>query len=105
MLARFEIQTVSVAISSLLIVSMDLLFHNTGGNSNGGVNEAWRCVGEEMEAAAEAHRLWGIALSEQLAKPLRVSLRKMITTIKRPREKYWMRNHVLMQRHDRTRLL
>lgn len=45
-----------------------------GGNSNGGVNEAWRCVGEEMEAAAEAHRLWGIALSEQLAKPLRVGV-------------------------------
>ncbi|GAB1859702.1 Nostrin [Camponotus japonicus] len=44
------------------------------GNSNGGVNEAWRCVGEEMEAAAEAHRLWGIALSEQLAKPLRVGV-------------------------------
>lgn len=45
-----------------------------GGNSNGGVNEAWRCVGEEMEAAAEAHRLWGIALGEQLAKPLRVGV-------------------------------
>ncbi|RLU23069.1 hypothetical protein DMN91_005347 [Ooceraea biroi] len=45
-----------------------------GGNSTGGVNEAWRCVGEEMEAAAEAHRLWGIALSEQLAKPLRVGV-------------------------------
>ncbi|XP_012535447.1 uncharacterized protein LOC105836159 isoform X2 [Monomorium pharaonis] len=45
-----------------------------GGNSNGGVNEAWRCVGEEIEAAAEAHRLWGIALSEQLAKPLRVGV-------------------------------
>lgn len=43
-----------------------------GGNSSGGVNEAWRNVGEEMEAAAEAHRAWGIALSEQLAKPLRV---------------------------------
>lgn len=65
-----------VAISSPLIVSTDhtyLLFRNAGGNSNGGVNEAWRGVGEEMEAAAEAHRLWGIALSEQLAKPLRVS--------------------------------
>ncbi|XP_015116854.1 uncharacterized protein LOC107041016 [Diachasma alloeum] len=45
-----------------------------GGNSSGGVNEAWRNVGEEMEAAAEAHRLWGIALSEQLAKPLRVGV-------------------------------
>ncbi|XP_011146752.1 uncharacterized protein LOC105187560 [Harpegnathos saltator] len=45
-----------------------------GGNSSGGVNEAWRCVGEEMEAAAEAHRVWGIALSEQLAKPLRVGV-------------------------------
>ncbi|KAL0126494.1 hypothetical protein PUN28_005093 [Cardiocondyla obscurior] len=45
-----------------------------GGNGNGGVNEAWRCVGEEMEAAAEAHRLWGISLSEQLAKPLRVGV-------------------------------
>ncbi|XP_020285157.1 uncharacterized protein LOC109855369 isoform X2 [Pseudomyrmex gracilis] len=45
-----------------------------GGNGTGGVNEAWRCVGEEMEAAAEAHRLWGIALSEQLAKPLRVGV-------------------------------
>ncbi|KAK2581219.1 hypothetical protein KPH14_008017 [Odynerus spinipes] len=44
------------------------------GNSNGGVNEAWRCVGEEMEAAAEAHRIWGIALGEQLAKPLRVGV-------------------------------
>lgn len=54
------------------------VFRNAGGNSNGGVNEAWRCVGEEMEAAAEAHRLWGIALSEQLAKPLRVSLSKII---------------------------
>lgn len=43
-----------------------------GGNSAGGVNEAWRCIGEEMDAAAEAHRLWGIALGEQLAKPLRV---------------------------------
>lgn len=43
------------------------------------MNEAWRCVGEEMEAAAEAHRVWGIALSEQLAKPLRVSLREIIT--------------------------
>lgn len=60
-----------IAIASL--PSTDLLFRNAGGNSNGGVNEAWRCVGEEMEAAAEAHRLWGIALSEQLAKPLRVS--------------------------------
>ncbi|XP_034944053.1 uncharacterized protein Nost isoform X2 [Chelonus insularis] len=45
-----------------------------GGNSTGGVNEAWRNVGEEMEAAAEAHRVWGIALSEQLAKPLRVGV-------------------------------
>ncbi|KAG7214179.1 hypothetical protein KM043_001525 [Ampulex compressa] len=45
-----------------------------GGNSGGGVSEAWRCVGEEMEAAAEAHRVWGIALSEQLAKPLRVGV-------------------------------
>ncbi|XP_046419727.1 uncharacterized protein LOC124179427 isoform X1 [Neodiprion fabricii] len=42
-----------------------------GGNSAGGVNEAWRCIGEEMDAAAEAHRVWGIALGEQLAKPLR----------------------------------
>lgn len=49
------------------------VFRNAGGNSSGGVNEAWRSVGEEMEAAAEAHRVWGIALSEQLAKPLRVS--------------------------------
>lgn len=49
------------------------VFRNAGGNSSGGVNEAWRCVGEEMEAAAEAHRVWGISLSEQLAKPLRVS--------------------------------
>ncbi|XP_076663027.1 nostrin isoform X2 [Andrena cerasifolii] len=45
-----------------------------GGNSNGGVNEAWRCVGEEMEAAAEAHRVWGITLGEQLAKPLRIGV-------------------------------
>ncbi|XP_017764439.1 PREDICTED: nostrin isoform X3 [Eufriesea mexicana] len=45
-----------------------------GGNGSGGVNEAWRCVGEEMEAAAEAHRIWGITLSEQLAKPLRVGV-------------------------------
>ncbi|XP_057318122.1 uncharacterized protein LOC130663075 [Microplitis mediator] len=45
-----------------------------GGNSSGGVTEAWRNVGEEMEAAAEAHRAWGIALSEQLAKPLRVGV-------------------------------
>ncbi|XP_076640540.1 nostrin [Colletes latitarsis] len=45
-----------------------------GGNSSGGVNEAWRCVGEEMEAAAEAHRVWGITLGEQLAKPLRVGV-------------------------------
>ncbi|XP_026301647.1 nostrin isoform X4 [Apis mellifera] len=45
-----------------------------GGNGSGGVNEAWRCVGEEMEATAEAHRLWGITLSEQLAKPLRVGV-------------------------------
>ncbi|KAK0166988.1 hypothetical protein PV327_004443 [Microctonus hyperodae] len=45
-----------------------------GGNSSGGVNEAWRNVGEEMEAAAEAHRVWGVALSEQLAKPLRVGV-------------------------------
>ncbi|XP_076753641.1 nostrin isoform X2 [Xylocopa sonorina] len=45
-----------------------------GGNGAGGVNEAWRCVGEEMEAAAEAHRIWGITLGEQLAKPLRVGV-------------------------------
>ncbi|XP_033201921.2 nostrin [Bombus vancouverensis nearcticus] len=45
-----------------------------GGNGSGGVNEAWRCVGEEMEAAAEAHRIWGITLSEQLAKPIRVGV-------------------------------
>ncbi|XP_026674604.1 uncharacterized protein LOC108631330 isoform X2 [Ceratina calcarata] len=45
-----------------------------GGNGSGGVNEAWRCVGEEMEAAAEAHKIWGITLSEQLAKPLRVGV-------------------------------
>ncbi|CAK9796902.1 NOSTRIN [Anthophora plagiata] len=45
-----------------------------GGNGSGGVNEAWRCVGEEMEAAAEAHRIWGVTLSEQLAKPLRVGV-------------------------------
>ncbi|XP_015601249.1 uncharacterized protein LOC107270605 isoform X2 [Cephus cinctus] len=45
-----------------------------GGNSAGGVNEAWRCVGEEMEAAAEAHRVLGVALGEQLAKPLRVGV-------------------------------
>ncbi|KAF3428886.1 hypothetical protein E2986_03391 [Frieseomelitta varia] len=45
-----------------------------GGNGSGGVNEAWRCVGEEMEAAAEAHRIWGITLSEQIAKPLRVGV-------------------------------
>ncbi|CAL7952502.1 unnamed protein product [Xylocopa violacea] len=45
-----------------------------GGNGAGGVNEAWRCVGEEMEAAAEAHRIWGMTLGEQLAKPLRVGV-------------------------------
>ncbi|XP_076643109.1 nostrin [Halictus rubicundus] len=45
-----------------------------GGNSSGGVNEAWRCIGEEMEAAAEAHRVWSITLSEQLAKPIRVGV-------------------------------
>nr|XP_031827110.1 uncharacterized protein LOC116424624 isoform X2 [Nomia melanderi] len=45
-----------------------------GGNSSGGVNEAWRCVGEEMEAAAEAHRVWSITLGEQLAKPIRVGV-------------------------------
>jgi len=28
--------------------------------------------------------------------------REMITLIRRPREKDWMRNHVLTQRHDRT---
>lgn len=65
-------------IRSCLISGLRV-FRNAG-NSNGGVNEAWRCVGEEMEAAAEAHRLWGIALSEQLAKPLRVSLPKIIAT-------------------------
>ncbi|XP_058795300.1 uncharacterized protein LOC131666527 isoform X2 [Phymastichus coffea] len=45
-----------------------------GGNGSGGVSEAWRCVGEEMETAAEAHRAWGGALGEQLAKPLRVGV-------------------------------
>nr|XP_033338864.1 nostrin isoform X2 [Megalopta genalis] len=45
-----------------------------GGNSSGGVNEAWRCIGEEMEAAAEAHRVWSVTLSEQLAKPIRVGV-------------------------------
>ncbi|XP_012257873.2 uncharacterized protein LOC105687086 isoform X2 [Athalia rosae] len=45
-----------------------------GGNSAGSVSEAWRCIGEEMDAAAEAHRVWGIALGEQLAKPLRVGV-------------------------------
>lgn len=45
-----------------------------GGNNSGGVNEAWRNVGEEMEAAAEAHRVWGLALDENLAKPLRVGV-------------------------------
>ncbi|KAJ8666852.1 hypothetical protein QAD02_008514 [Eretmocerus hayati] len=45
-----------------------------GGNGGGGVSEAWRSVGEEMEAAAEAHRTWGAALGEQLAKPLRVGV-------------------------------
>lgn len=49
-----------------------ILSNNLGGNSAGGVNEAWRCIGEEMDAAAEAHRVWGLALGEQLAKPLRV---------------------------------
>lgn len=74
-MARCEIGGVHNIISSPPNTDRDLLFRNAGGNSNGGVNEAWRCVGEEMEAAAEAHRLWGIALSEQLAKPLRVSLK------------------------------
>jgi len=73
--ARCEIGVAHNIISSPPNTDHDLLFRNAGGNSNGGVNEAWRCVGEEMEAAAEAHRLWGIALSEQLAKPLRVSLK------------------------------
>ncbi|XP_043289185.1 uncharacterized protein Nost [Venturia canescens] len=45
-----------------------------GGNTSGGVTEAWRSIGEEMEAAAEAHRVWGAALGEQLAKPLRVGV-------------------------------
>lgn len=54
------------------------MIRNAGGNGSGGVNEAWRCVGEEMEAAAEAHRIWGMTLSEQLAKPLRVSFSTII---------------------------
>lgn len=45
-----------------------------GGNNSGGVTEAWRNVGEEMEAAAEAHRVWSIALDENLAKPLRIGV-------------------------------
>lgn len=61
------------------------LLNNAGGNGSGGVNEAWRCVGEEMEAAAEAHRIWGITLSEQIAKPLRVSLH-CVETWKKPQK-------------------
>ncbi|KAJ8985818.1 hypothetical protein NQ317_012058 [Molorchus minor] len=37
----------------------------------GGLNEAWKVVALELEAKAEGHRLMGIALLEETAKPLR----------------------------------
>ncbi|CAG9813904.1 unnamed protein product [Phaedon cochleariae] len=37
----------------------------------GGVNEAWKSVALELETRAEGHRLLGIALLEETAKPLR----------------------------------
>ncbi|KAJ8946488.1 hypothetical protein NQ314_008882 [Rhamnusium bicolor] len=37
----------------------------------GGINEAWKAVALELEARAEGHRLMGIALLEETAKPLR----------------------------------
>ncbi|XP_029050955.1 uncharacterized protein LOC114879819 isoform X2 [Osmia bicornis bicornis] len=61
-------------LSKLSIKLTKACAKDQGGNSAGGVNEAWRCVGEEMEAAAEAHRIWGLTLGEQLAKPLRVGV-------------------------------
>lgn len=61
------------SLQNIIVLLNATLVAIIGSNGSGGVNEAWRFVGEEMEAGAEAHRLWGIALSEQLAKPLRVS--------------------------------
>ncbi|XP_022899908.1 uncharacterized protein [Onthophagus taurus] len=37
----------------------------------GGLNEAWRAVALEMEARAECHRLLGVAILEDAAKPLK----------------------------------
>lgn len=37
----------------------------------GGLNEAWKSVAVELEARAEGHRLMGVALLEETAKPLR----------------------------------
>ncbi|CAG9858488.1 unnamed protein product [Phyllotreta striolata] len=37
----------------------------------GGLNEAWKAVAIELETKAEAHRLLGVALQEETAKPLR----------------------------------
>lgn len=37
----------------------------------GGLNEAWKAVAIELETRAEAHRLMGIALLEETAKPLK----------------------------------
>ncbi|KAJ8917522.1 hypothetical protein NQ315_005571 [Exocentrus adspersus] len=37
----------------------------------GGLNEAWKAVAQELEARAEGHRLMGMALLEETAKPLR----------------------------------
>ncbi|XP_056644955.1 uncharacterized protein LOC130450525 isoform X1 [Diorhabda sublineata] len=37
----------------------------------GGLNEAWKAVALELETTAEAHRLLGVALLEETAKPLK----------------------------------
>lgn len=37
----------------------------------GGLNEAWKAVAVELEARAESHRLLGVALLEEAAKPLK----------------------------------
>ncbi|XP_076387475.1 nostrin isoform X3 [Megachile rotundata] len=72
---RAELEaTYAKGLSKLSIKLTKACAKDQGGNSSGGVNEAWRCVGEEMEAAAEAHRIWGLTLGEQLAKPLRVGV-------------------------------
>ncbi|CAH0556629.1 unnamed protein product [Brassicogethes aeneus] len=37
----------------------------------GGLNEAWKAVAQELETRAEGHRLMGVALLEETARPLR----------------------------------